>query len=71
MLALPVVAALTVTIAALAAPPPNPAATAAPSTDVRSTRVRLSTGVSLEVAERGAPATFRSSSLSGSIICQL
>ncbi len=45
---LPVLAAATVTIAALAAPP-------TPSSDVRSTRVRLSTGVALNVVERGAP----------------
>jgi non-heme chloroperoxidase len=51
----PVLAALTVTIAALAAPPSSSADAAAAATDVRSTRVRLSTGVALEVAERGAP----------------
>ena len=52
---LPVLAALTVTIAALAAPPPSAAGAAAAATDVRSTRIRLSTGVALHVTERGAP----------------
>ncbi len=52
---LPVLAALTVTIAALAAPPASSADAAAAASGVRSTRVRLSTGVALEVAERGAP----------------
>ena len=52
---LPVLAAVTVTLAALAAPPSSSADAAAAASDVRSTRVRLSTGVTLEVAERGAP----------------
>ena len=55
---LPVFAAVTVTIAAAAAPTAyaaDSAHPAAPATDVRSTRVRLSTGVALHVTERGAP----------------
>jgi pimeloyl-ACP methyl ester carboxylesterase/tetratricopeptide (TPR) repeat protein len=55
MFALRAFAALTVTTASLAAPPPTSADSAAPAADVRSARVRLSTGVTLEVTERGAP----------------
>ena len=55
MFALPVFAALTVTLAALAAPPPTSADTAGPAADPRSARIRLSTGVTVEVTERGAP----------------
>ena len=45
----------TVTLAALTTTPTPPAGAGAPVTDVRSTRIQLSTGVALQVVERGPP----------------